>query len=242
MLLSIVIPAFNEEKILPESLRAIQSAVTGSSFKDSELEIIVCDNNSTDRTSEIAESFGARVVFEETNQISAARNRGAKMANGEWLLFVDADSYPSIELMNDIHELVLKNEYAGGGSTMVFTGQSTKTTRIVSVLANLWMRLSNFAAGAFFICRARDFCAVGGFNPDLYASEEIDLTKKLKSISAATHKRFKILHKHPFHTSPRKFELYSAKERREFYGAMILKGRKIFQDKSKLSIWYDGRR
>ena len=63
------------------------------------VELIVCDNNSTDRTAEIARNAGARVVFEPVNQIARARNRGAAAATGDWLIFVDADSHPSAGLV-----------------------------------------------------------------------------------------------------------------------------------------------
>src|SRR5438876_11028275 len=61
-------------------------------------ELIVCDNNSDDRTAQIARAAGARVVFEPVNQIARARNTGAAHAAGEWLIFIDADSHPSREL------------------------------------------------------------------------------------------------------------------------------------------------
>ncbi|HEX6156752.1 MAG TPA: glycosyltransferase, partial [Burkholderiales bacterium] len=70
MKVSIVVPAFNEERLLAGSLAAIRQAM--GAFDDAEL--IVCDNNSTDRTAEIARAAGARVVFEPLNQIGRARN------------------------------------------------------------------------------------------------------------------------------------------------------------------------
>jgi len=54
--------------------------------------MIVCDNNSTDRTAEIARAAGAIVVYEPVNQIARRRNCGAAAATGDWLIFVDADS------------------------------------------------------------------------------------------------------------------------------------------------------
>lgn len=66
-----------------------------------------CDNNSTDATAAVAETSGCRDVFEPINQISKARNRGASVATGEWLLFVDADSWPSPELIADMLSLVV---------------------------------------------------------------------------------------------------------------------------------------
>ena len=71
--ISIVVPAFNEEKLIERSLRSIQSAATIFSQVGWEHEIIVCDNNSSDRTGELAKAEGARVVFEPVNQISRAR-------------------------------------------------------------------------------------------------------------------------------------------------------------------------
>ena len=102
MKISLVIPAFNEERLLGATLERINAArvVFGAAAWDSEL--IVCDNNSTDRTAEIARDGGALVVHEPVNQIDRARNRGAAAATGDWLLFIDADSLPSPELFTDL--------------------------------------------------------------------------------------------------------------------------------------------
>ncbi len=71
MKLSIVVPAFNEEKLLGETLGCIRAA---AGALDCDIELIVCDNNSTDGTAEIARNAGAAVVFEPINQIARARN------------------------------------------------------------------------------------------------------------------------------------------------------------------------
>ncbi len=72
---SVIIPAFNEQKWLPETLDALQNAMRGIVMPG---EIIVADNNSGDKTPEIAIQYGANVVFEPVNQISRARNTGAR--------------------------------------------------------------------------------------------------------------------------------------------------------------------
>src|SRR5436190_833836 len=115
MKVSIVIPAFNEEKLLPRSLGAIQEASRVFLEIGWESEIVVCDNNSTDRTAEIARENGARVVFEPINQIARARNRGAAEATGDWLVFVDADSFPSRELFARVVEEIKGGKCVGGG-------------------------------------------------------------------------------------------------------------------------------
>jgi len=101
MKISIVIPAFNEERLLGESLAQIKVAANVFIKTGWQTELIVCDNNSTDRTAEIARTAGALVVFEPINQIARARNTGASAATGGWLIFVDADSHPSAELFAD---------------------------------------------------------------------------------------------------------------------------------------------
>jgi glycosyltransferase involved in cell wall biosynthesis len=77
---SIVIPAFNEEEFLPATLAAVRAAMAAQTGACGEL--IVVDNNSTDRTAAVARSLGAQVVFEPVNQISRARNCGAAAALG----------------------------------------------------------------------------------------------------------------------------------------------------------------
>ncbi len=94
MKISIVIPAFNEERLIEDTLASVREGMAELSRRGIESELIVCDNNSTDRTAEIARAAGAKVVFEPVNQIARARNCGAAAAGGDWLIFVDADSNP----------------------------------------------------------------------------------------------------------------------------------------------------
>jgi glycosyltransferase involved in cell wall biosynthesis len=82
-MLSIIIPTLNEEDFLPRLLKSIQK----QDFKDEE--VIVADAGSTDKTREIAQQFGARVI--KGGLPATGRNRGARAARGELLLFLDAD-------------------------------------------------------------------------------------------------------------------------------------------------------
>src|SRR5215471_15202166 len=77
MKISIVIPAFNEEKLLPATLKAVNEARSAFGDRGWQSELIVCDNNSSDGTAVIAREAGAQVVFEPVNQIARARNTGA---------------------------------------------------------------------------------------------------------------------------------------------------------------------
>src|SRR6185312_7145416 len=118
MKISIVVPAFNEERLLANSLAHIKTAAKALVPFGWEWELIVCDNNSTDRTAEIARAAGAHVIFEPINQIARARNSGAAAASGDWLIFVDADSHPTAELFADVAEQIERGKCIAGGSTI----------------------------------------------------------------------------------------------------------------------------
>ena len=86
--LSVVIPAYNEEKLVRATLEAIHAACA----EINECEVIVVDNESTDRTAEIAASSGAKVITESIHSIARVRNRGAEEALGDVIVFIDADT------------------------------------------------------------------------------------------------------------------------------------------------------
>src|SRR4029078_12159401 len=86
--LSVIIPAFNEETCLPATLAAVGEAADGL-----RCDVICVDNESTDRTREIALARGAVVVSESVHNIGRVRNTGARAARGDVLVFVDADTW-----------------------------------------------------------------------------------------------------------------------------------------------------
>src|SRR5437867_3626205 len=115
MRLSVIVPAYNEEKLIGRCLGCIAEAVAANAAPDWTSEIIVVDNNSTDGTGALARAAGATVVFEPINQISRARNAGAAVATGDWLLFVDADSYLHAATLADLLCCIRRGCCAGGG-------------------------------------------------------------------------------------------------------------------------------
>lgn len=236
MKVSVVVPAFNEEKILRESLRAIGSAM--SVLEDAEL--IVCDNNSTDRTAAIAHEAGARVVFEPINQISRARNAGARAAGGEWLVFVDADSYPSRELFRDMKAAIERGCLAGG-ATVTF-GAAGFMAKAGVAFWNAISRSCRWAAGSFIFCEAQAFREAGGFSEALYAAEEIELFQRLKRVARAQRRRIVILHRHPLLSSDRRLRLSGWRAMLGHAGRVLVTRGRALQTKGGSAMWYDGKR
>ena len=157
-----------------------------------EFELIVCDNNSTDRTADIARAAGAKVVFEPINQIARARNSGAAAATGDWLIFVDADSRPSAELFSDVAEQILSGKCLAGGAT-IRLDEHHLPAEIITWLWNCASRLLKLLAGSFIFCDAAAFRKIGGFSNELFAAEELELSKRLKKLARETGKRIVIL-------------------------------------------------
>jgi glycosyltransferase involved in cell wall biosynthesis len=238
--ISIVVPAFNEERLLAQSLTRIKAAANEFERLGWITELIVCDNNSTDQTAQIARDAGATVVFEPINQIARARNCGAAAATGDWLVFVDADSQPSAELFADVAEQITSGKCLAGGVTV----KPDARHPVASLIMGIWNGVSRtfkLLAGSFIFCETVVFRKIGGFNEKLFAAEELDLSKRLKQLARGTGRRLVILSRHPLLTSARKLHLYSARE----HFRMLL--RAVWNptgltSRESCHLWYDGRR
>ncbi len=233
MFLSIVIPAYNEERLLPHCLASLPA--------DDDIEVIVVDNNSTDKTAKIAHHAGAQVVFEAINQIGRARNAGAAAARGEWLLFLDADCVMSETLFADLRRVMSSGDAAGCGSLM----RMSDLPWWARAMLGFWSFISvlfRWAAGSLILCRRQAFLDIGGFSDKLYAAEEVDLSRRLKAWGRARGLRFPILREHPLATSNRKLKLYSGREIAVQLLRLITRPWRSLTDKGRLSLWYDGRR
>jgi glycosyltransferase involved in cell wall biosynthesis len=241
MNISVVVPAFNEEKLLSASLHSISAALAAFHALGWKTELIVCDNNSTDRTAELARAAGAKVVFEPVNQISRARNAGAAAAQGDWLIFVDADSHPSAELFSDLAAHIQSGHYMGGGCTLSLEG-APFWGNLLTGFWNWVSRAQKWSAGAFIFCHAVAFRKLGGFSTELFASEEIDLSKRLKKLAKQSGKKLVILHHHPIITSARKTHLYSRLEYFRFFRNALFSPKATLRNRDACGPWYDGRR
>ena len=206
---SIVLPAYNEESYLPDTLDSLSRCMAG--LPDAKGEIIVVDNNSTDRTASVSTSKGARVAFEEERGIGKARNRGALEASGELLFFVDADTIVPEKTFIEAYELMSLGKAGAGGSTLRFD-QTHGKAFLGLLLPSFWnwaSRTFKLAAGSFIFCRKDVFRACSGFPEKLYAGEEIFFSRKAKAFCRRTGTSFRVLTENPVVTSSRKLIWHS---------------------------------
>jgi glycosyltransferase involved in cell wall biosynthesis len=239
--ISIVVPAYNEEKLIAATLASIHAAREAFTRIGWASEVIVCDNNSTDRTGDLAREAGATVVFEPVNQIARARNTGARAARGDWLIFVDADSRPSAELFADVAEAIRAGRALAGGTTLAFDQRN----REAEFWLHLWNRVSRvmrYAAGSFIFCEAAAFWEIGGFSEALFATEELDLSRRLKRVARKHGRQMVILTRHPMVTSMRKIHLYSHREHLRLLLRTVLSAGGALRRREVCHLWYDGRR
>jgi glycosyltransferase involved in cell wall biosynthesis len=239
--ISIVVPAFNEERLLGESLAQIRAAAGAFTRIGRETELIVCDNNSTDRTAEIARAAGATVVFEPVNQIARARNSGAAAATGEWLVFVDADSHPNADLFADVAEQIKSGRCLAGGVTLRLD-EKHFAAGIITRGWNCASRIWRLLAGSFIFCETASFRKIGGFSHELFAGEELELSQRLRKLARETDREIVILHRHPLVTSARKMRLYTMREHLRFLARVFFSNGRALGKREEAHLWYDGRR
>ena len=202
---SIIVPAYNEEQWLPQTLKLLRKAMELSTLNG---ELIVVDNNSNDGTTRVAKEGGARVVFEPVNQISRARNAGAKVALGKYLVFVDADTHISPELLQQALTN-LENGCCGGGVEVEFDQELRRDVRLGLAAWNRVSRKLRWAAGCFVYARREAYEAVGGFSEKVYASEEIWFSRAMRRWGRKQQLKFCIIEEHKALSSGRKLEWFS---------------------------------
>lgn len=231
-MISFIIPAYNEEFELPETLSAIHKAAAGVGVP---YEILVADDASTDATPAIARAGGAEVISIQRRQIAAARNAGAHQARGEILFFVDADtSINSVHVREGI--AALAGGYSGGSSRMVAGGQVPWWGNFVLKILAAFYFANRLGAGAFIFTTKKNFETVGGFDERYFAGEEVFLSIALKKIGP-----FKILSE-PMVTSGRKLRMHSGWHLWKQSSRLLLGGFRAHRSREKLDLWYDGKR
>lgn len=168
-MISIIIPAYNEEKYIERTLESIER----QTFKDFEV-IVVC-NGCTDKTDEIAKKHGCEVIKIEERNVSEARNKGARAAKKGTLVFLDADTLLSEDTLEKISRL------NGVGVTKVKADSKKLKPRIYLALKNFQHRL--WGSSGLIFCDKDIFNIVGGFDKNLTKGEVGKFVRAAKKIT-----------------------------------------------------------
>lgn len=178
--LSLVIPAFNEEKLLPRLLETVELAKQRYRHGPDAAEVLVADNASTDRTAEVAAARGCRVVRVEERRIAAARNAGAWAASAPLLAFVDADSRLDPETFNAVERVMGSSDVIGGATGVRPERWSAGIAVTYAVFLPFILAL-RMDTGVVF-CRRSDFELIGGYDERRYFGEDAQFQWDLKRL------------------------------------------------------------
>jgi glycosyltransferase involved in cell wall biosynthesis len=196
-MISIIIPTLNEEKLLPRLLKDIKD----QTFED--YEVIIADAHSTDKTRQIAKEFGCKVV--DGGMPGPGRNRGVEAAEGQYLMFFDAD----VTIPNDFLEKVFdefQDRYLDIAATEVYPDNLEKSKYVVMYeIYNAYIHYAQFvnpgALGFSIFMTKRLFERIGGFDESIKVGEDYDLVKRATKLG-----KFRILDSTSVFVSVRRME------------------------------------
>lgn len=174
--ISVIIPAFNEEKYISATLAALQT----QTFSD--YEAIVVANGCTDKTEQLLKAHKQeklRHLSLPQANVSVARNAGALNAQGDILVFVDADTQLAEDSLRKIKE-EFTPEY-GVATTKSAPDMPSWKFKVALAFKNLSHQTKLYpGCSGVLVCRKQDFHAVGGYPPDIMLKEHRKLIQKLK--------------------------------------------------------------
>ena len=238
-MISIVIPTLNEEKIIEETLKTLKE------FKG-EIEIIVSDGKSKDKTVEIAKKYTDKVIVYndiKRQTIGKGRNDGAAVAQGEYLVFLDADVHivnpteffeKAVKVFEADKKIVAITTYI-----KVFKEFETTSDKIIWwCLNSSYILFNNIigmggASGEFQLIKKEAFVKVGGFNELLIGGEDHELFRRLAKIGKTRFAKNLTV----YHTGRRGHKLGWPK----FVGVLILASLPVFIKKYFLKEWKEVR-
>ena len=183
MLISVIVPAYNEEKYIGVTLGSIRRARhLLLSEKGVAAEVVVVDNGSEDATADVARSFGAEVFGEPAHNVARVRNVGASRAEGDVLVFVDADVGVPERLLCRVHEAMSDGRCVGGAADTDYRPAKYS----VRMYLRAWRvvgKVAGVAQGATQFCRREVYNSLHGYDETLYMGEDVDFYWRLKRLA-----------------------------------------------------------
>jgi glycosyltransferase involved in cell wall biosynthesis len=232
MKFSVIVPAYNEENYLAPTLQAI-----GAAIGDLPFETIVVDNESTDQTVNIAENFGARIVFETEHNIAKVRNTGAKAATGDILIFIDADTRVPPNLFQKIAGLMKDEKCLGGAVSVEFDESKRKWMKYYLLGWKFWEKFFNMKQGAAQFCRKDVFEKIGGYDASIYVGEDLEFYWRMAKFARRGGGRVSFIEQPKVKTSARRLDKTSLWKTFVHWNPMFI--RLAWRKKSVWKDWYE---
>ena len=205
MKFSIIIPAHNEERLIPHCLSSIVEAARV--IDEDDVEIIVVLNRCTDATEEIARRFGAVIVTEQAKNLSRIRNAGVNASTGDVIVTMDADSRMKGNMLLEIRKNILKGNCIGGGALIL--PERISAGIFLTFLVYIAPVLVRYGISfGLFWCRRETFQELNGFNENLLTAEDIDFAIRLKNHGKKKRKSYKTITASHIVTSCRKWDQF----------------------------------
>jgi glycosyltransferase involved in cell wall biosynthesis len=177
-MLSVIIPTYMEERHIEDCLRSIKN----QTFDQDKIESIVVDSNSSDRTRELAKKYADKVINIKERGVGRGRNVGAKIAKGEILLFLDADSILHERFVEKLMKFYNEKDCVCVSGSLRSSGSKTIKNRIYGhfhyPFFNLVMKftaLINYPLFSTICCSCKKdaFEKIGGFDESVSIGEDV---------------------------------------------------------------------
>lgn len=180
-IISIIIPSYNEEKYLENTIRSIKNQDYEGKY-----EIIVSDGGSKDRTLKIARKYKVRLIRNKQRGISVGRNAGAKAAKGDILLFLDADTIIIPNLLTEFEKNFRDPNVVGVTCSIMPSKMDARFLAhylSYNSVTKLGVKTSQpLIAGVCVAYKASSFFEIGGFDEQIQALEDLDFSKRIKKM------------------------------------------------------------
>ena len=202
MHISVTVPAYNEEKTIESTLKYLKKQTIPC-------EIVVCDNNSTDRTYDIAKKYAHKVVKEKKQGVAHAFNAASKAATGELIAFTGADCIVPEDWIEKLSKCFEDPDIIAAFGPVHSTGRSYRRTLMCySIFHGIIARLKITwgISDANMMMKKSILEKVGYFDPNVQMMEDSHLIRKIRRYG-----KFKYLNNNIVKTSPRRFECEGAK-------------------------------
>lgn len=237
--ISLIVPARNEEELLPRLLDSVLVARDQYRGGLERIEIIVSDNVSTDSTAKIAHERGCRVALVEKRCIAAVRNGGAAIAQGRVVSFVDADSVVHPDTFNAVAETMADERVVAAATGVKMERMSIGIgLTYLCFVPMLWA--TRMDTGVVF-CRRDDFEAIGGYDEGLRFAEDVRFLWDLRRLGKPRGQKLKRIRRAKAIASTRKFDDWGDWH---YFGLIPRAGLSLFRCDPKLNefagrYWYD---